>query len=46
MTPSDATSTEKGKGPASYFPSIETTYERPIAEWQAIIRKPFGVKQT
>jgi hypothetical protein len=26
------------KGPASYFPSIEKTYGRPIAEWQAIIR--------
>jgi hypothetical protein len=26
------------KGPASYFPSIERTYGRPIAEWKAIIR--------
>ena len=26
------------KGPASYFPSIEKTYGRPIAEWKAIIR--------
>ena len=26
------------KGPATYFPSIERTYGRPIAEWQAIIR--------
>ena len=26
------------KGPASYFPSIERTYGRPISEWQAIIR--------
>ncbi len=26
------------KGPASYFPSIEKTYGRPIAEWQAIVR--------
>ena len=25
-------------GPASYFPSIEKKYGRPIAEWQAIIR--------
>ena len=23
----------KVKGPASYFPSIETTYGRPIQEW-------------
>lgn len=27
----------KAKGPASYFPSIEATYGRPIAEWQALI---------
>lgn len=26
------------KGPASYFPSIEKTYGRPIADWQAIVR--------
>lgn len=26
------------KGPASYFPSIEKTYGRPIAEWKAVIR--------
>ncbi len=26
------------KGPASYFPSIEKTYGRPIAEWQALVR--------
>ena len=24
---------EKPKGPASYFPSIEKTYGRPIQEW-------------
>ncbi len=29
---------EKVKGPASYFPSIEKTYGRPIAEWKALIR--------
>lgn len=28
----------KVKGPASYFPSIEKTYGRPIAEWKAIVR--------
>jgi hypothetical protein len=27
------------KGPASYFPSIEKTYGRPISEWQDIVRK-------
>ncbi|MFI5831834.1 DUF4287 domain-containing protein [Streptomyces sp. NPDC051578] len=26
------------KGPASYFPSIERTYGRPIAQWQELLR--------
>ena len=25
------------KGPATYFPSIEKTYGRPIAEWKALL---------
>ncbi|MFF9868242.1 DUF4287 domain-containing protein [Streptomyces sp. NPDC013953] len=25
-------------GPASYFPSIERRYGRPVAEWKALIR--------
>ena len=29
---------QKVKGPASYFPSIEKKYGRPIAEWQGLIR--------
>jgi len=29
---------EKVTGPASYFPSIERTYGRPIAEWKAMLR--------
>jgi hypothetical protein len=29
---------DKVKGPASYFPSIEKKYGRPIAEWQDLIR--------
>ena len=29
---------DKVKGPASYFPSIEKTYGRPISEWQEILR--------
>lgn len=33
-----AATPERVKGPASYFPSIERTYGRPIAEWKAIIR--------
>ena len=32
------TSSEKVKGPAAYFPSIEKTYGRPVAEWKALIR--------
>ena len=28
----------KVKGPASYFPSIEKKYGKPVAEWQALIR--------
>lgn len=31
-------SEEKVKGPASYFPSIEKKYGRPIAEWKALVR--------
>lgn len=31
-------------GPASYFPSIERKYGRPIAEWQARIRSSPLVK--
>jgi hypothetical protein len=30
--------TQKVKGPASYFPSIEKTYGRPISEWKSLIR--------
>ena len=29
---------EPVKGPASYFPSIEKKYGRPIGEWQALVR--------
>lgn len=34
----DDTPAQKVKGPASYFPSIERTYGRPIEEWQLMIR--------
>ncbi|MEH6792212.1 DUF4287 domain-containing protein [Parasphingorhabdus sp.] len=37
-------STDKIKGPASYFPSIEKTYGRPIAEWQALVRAALPAK--
>ena len=30
---------ERVKGPASYFPSIEKKYGRPVAEWQDLVRK-------
>jgi len=30
---------EPVKGPASYFPSIEQKYGRPIVEWQDIVRR-------
>jgi hypothetical protein len=29
---------EPVKGPASYFPSIEAKYGKPITEWQELIR--------
>ena len=31
-------------GPASYFPSIEAKYGRPIAEWITIVRAAFPAK--
>lgn len=31
------TSTDKVKGPASYFPSIEKTYGQPIAHWMQVL---------
>lgn len=32
------------KGPASYFPSIEKKYGRPIADWQQIVRDGYPAK--
>jgi hypothetical protein len=29
--------TAKVKGPASYFPSIEKTYGKPISHWTAVL---------
>ena len=31
-------------GPASYFPSIEKTYGKPIAEWKKLIRSRYPAK--
>ncbi len=38
MTPPEGGATGKTKGPASYFPSIERTYGRPIDEWLDLVR--------
>ncbi|MBB4857584.1 hypothetical protein HNO88_000895 [Novosphingobium chloroacetimidivorans] len=35
---------EPVKGPASYFPSIEKKYGRPISEWQALLRERLPAK--
>ncbi len=32
----------KVKGPASYFPSIEKTYGKPVQHWQDIVREQGG----
>lgn len=32
------------KGPASYFPSIEKKYGRPIGEWQQLVRDHLPAK--
>ena len=32
------------KGPASYFPSIEKKYGRPISEWQQLVRDGYPAK--
>lgn len=34
----------KVKGPASYFPSIEQKYGRPISEWQDLVRAALPAK--
>lgn len=34
----DVVAEEKVKGPASYFPSIERTYGRPVEEWLELVR--------
>lgn len=36
--------TEKVKGPASYFPSIEKTYGKPISHWLAVLNGMKDVK--
>lgn len=34
----------KVKGPASYFPSIEKTYGKPVSHWMGIIDGMAGAK--
>jgi hypothetical protein len=31
--------TTKAKGPASYFPSIEKTYGKPISHWMGVLKR-------
>lgn len=35
---------EPVKGPASYFPSIEKKYGRPVGEWQELVRTHYPAK--
>lgn len=44
MPKSDTTNAPKVKGPASYFPSIEAKYGRPVAEWLGLIEARAGQK--
>lgn len=37
-------SAEKVKGPASYFPSIEKTYGKPISHWLEVLDDMTGKK--
>ncbi|MCA3449983.1 MAG: DUF4287 domain-containing protein [Rhodobacter sp.] len=37
------TGTEKVKGPASYFPSIEKTYGQPITHWLGLVEQQTGM---
>jgi hypothetical protein len=36
--------TPKVRGPASYFPSIEKTYGKPIAHWMGILKQASEIK--
>jgi hypothetical protein len=39
-----ATNTEKPKGPASYFPSIEKNYGQPISHWMQVLKQAGPLK--
>ena len=38
QAPKKSSPTNRVMGPASYFPSIEKKYGKPIAEWKKLIR--------
>jgi hypothetical protein len=42
--PKETVPTTKVTGPASYFPSIEKKYGKPIAEWKKLIRSQYPAK--
>ena len=37
---------EKVKGPASYFPSIEKKYGKPISYWKSLLKNMKGAKHS
>jgi len=37
-------SDEPAKGPASYFPSIEKKYGRPVEDWLSVVREKLPAK--
>lgn len=41
----DLSSGEKPKGPASYFPSIEKTYGKPIQDWLDLVASELDTKK-
>ena len=43
-SPEGASTKIKVTGPASYFPSIEKKYGKPIAEWKKLIRSRYPAK--
>jgi hypothetical protein len=43
-SPQSASPAAKVTGPASYFPSIEKKYGKPIAAWKTLIRSRYPAK--
>jgi len=37
---------KKVTGPASYFPSIEKKYGKPISHWKSLLKKMKGAKHS